>query len=404
MFHGASLRPEPDDLSTAIRILVSFVTAGAGHRRAAEAIAQAAAVQFPGANIQCRDLLEEVPAWWRRAYPATYYWLVRRCSFVWGMCFWLLDTWPVYRMVQPLRRAWNLVIARRFVRALRRSPPDVVIVTHFFPADVVSACKEAGWITTPLVIVVTDLHPHRLWLAPAADAYVCGADQGAWMAQARGVPADRLHVLGIPVAEPFGMVVDRPARSEPFHLDPNRRTVLVTSGGNTVGPFEAVVKALMARERAFPGRMQLLVVCGENRAAVQRLGKRAEESAMPVTVLGFIETMPQAMAASDLIVAKAGGLTVTEALSLGVPLVLYHAIPGQERVNAEHVARHGAAVIALRPCDVASVVQDLLEDPARLAAMRNAARRLSRPHAARDIVAKVVAPLVHAATQRKGAA
>jgi processive 1,2-diacylglycerol beta-glucosyltransferase len=115
---------------------------------------------------------------------------------------------------------------------------------------------------------------------------------------------------------------------------------------------------------------------------------------MPMRVCGFIDTMPQAMAASELIVAKAGGLTITEALALGRPLILYHVIPGQEQLNAEYAARQGAALIAHRPGAVAIAVRRLFEEAPRLEAMRAAAQSLSRPHAARDIVSHVIQPLL----------
>ena len=150
----------------------------------------------------------------------------------------------------------------------------------------------------------------------------------------------------------------------------------------------------MELEAALPNQLQLLVVCGDSAAAARRLARRARTATMPVRIYGFIETMPQAMAASDLIVAKAGGMTLTEALARGIPLVLYHAIPGQERSNAQYVVARGAAVLAHGPTEVARAVRDLLEDPNRLAAMRRAAAAVSRPDAADAIVSQVVRPLL----------
>jgi processive 1,2-diacylglycerol beta-glucosyltransferase len=377
-------------------ILISYVTAGAGHRRAAEAIAQAVSAAFPEADVQCRDLLEDVPGWLRRGYPLAYYCLVRYLSVLWGMCFELLDQRLIYPLAQPIRRAWNRLMARHFIQQLRRAPPDLVIATHFFPADVVSACKQAGWLLTPLLVAVTDLHPHRFWLSPQAEAYVCCTKEGALAAQRRGVRAERLHVLGIPIARGFFAPFERRDLEARFGLDPQRRTVLVTSGGNTVGPFQAVVEALMGIEHVLPHRLQLLVICGEDSAAVRHLQQQARTSAMPVQVFGFIDHMPEAMAASDLVVTKAGGVTIAEALGCGLPLVLYHAIPGQERFNAQYVSARGAATVAYGPRQVAEAVRRVLEEPDRLASMRKAASALSHPNAAEAIVSQVVKPLLQA--------
>ena len=378
----------------AIRILICYVTAGAGHRRAAEAIAQAAAHAFPQAELECRDLLEDVPAWLRRAYPRTYYFLVRRVPLIWAACFALLDHVPVYPLAQPLRRWWNLLMARRFIERLKRTPPDVIVTTHFFPTDVVGACKQAGWLHAPLVVVVTDLHPHRFWLSAQADAYVMGVEAGAAIARQRGIPQERLHVLGIPIGGASHASVDRHTLRRQLGLHPDRFTVLITSGGNTVGPFARVVGALLDLEPVVPGRLQLIVVCGDNAAAVRRLQARAGAATMPARVFGFIDNMPEVMAASDLAVTKAGGVTVSEALGRGLPLVLFHVIPGQEQLNAQYVAAHGAGLIALSPAAVARTVRWLVEDPSRLEAMRRAGCSLSRPDAAAAIVSQVIAPLV----------
>ena len=379
---------------TAIRILITYATAGAGHRRAAEAIAQAAAAAYPTADVQCHDLLAHVPGLLRRAYPWSYYLLVRRLSLLWGLCFALLDTSVVYALVRPLRRAWNLLLARGFIRWLRAQPPDLVVATHFLPADVCGSGRRAGWLQAPLVVVVTDLHPHRFWLAPEADAVVVATSETARTCERRGVPSDRLHVLGIPIAGAFHAPVDRASLRQRLGLALDRHTILVTSGGTTVGPFEAVVRALMDIERTHPGRLQLLVVCGENTRAAQRLHQQAQAGAMPVRVFGFVDNMRELMGASDVVVAKAGGLTVMEVLGLGLPLVLYHAIPGQEGFNAQYVVRHGAAVIARTPREVVRAIERSFEDPQGAARMREAAAALSRPNAAEAIVSHVIGPLL----------
>ena len=159
-----------------------------------------------------------------------------------------------------------------------------------------------------------------------------------------------------------------------------------------------MVSALLALEETLPGKLQLLVVCGDDERARRRLAKRAEESAMPMQVLGFVEYMADLMAVSDAIVAKAGGLTVSEALSRGLPLILYHIIPGQEYMNADYVSRQGAGVIADGPMEVAQAVRRFLEDPARFETMRKAAKALGRPNAAEAIVLEVVKPLLRSPT------
>lgn len=345
---------------------------------------------LPQARVECRDVLAFESPFFAGLYPKIYYFLVRHLAPVWGFCFELLDARGIYVLIQPLRRMWNLLVGQFFLRWLQQESFDVVVATHFLPADLFGAGKQAGWLQARVIVVVTDLHPHRFWLAPEADFFVVGTPEVASECRQRGIVPQRLRVIGIPVAKGFHLSVDRVAVLRRLTLDPQRRTVLVTSGGMTVGPFEPVVEAILRLEEAAPGRIQLFVVCGENRAAAVRLEARARASRMPARVFGFVDNMPELMGASDLVVAKAGGLTVMETLSEGLPLILYHAIPGQERFNAQYVERSGAALWVHSPAQAAAAVRRYIEDPAAFGQMREAARRLSHPDAAETIVSQLM--------------
>ena len=329
-----------------------------------------------------------------------YLFLVRRTSWLWRVSYRLLDGAGVYRLVQPLRRRWNLSIASAFRRRLAERPVDAVLATHFLPADLCNSLKRLGALAAPLIVVVTDLHPHRFWLAALAEAFVVATPQSASVCVARGIEEGRVRVLGIPVDAAFTSPADPVMLRGRLGLDPQRLTVLVTSGGTTVGHFEEVARRLVSLERVHPGRLQLLIICGEADEVRRRLSALAAQSPMPVRVHGFVETMADFMGASDLVVAKAGGLTISESLARGKPLILYHVIPGQEEMNARYVAEHHAGLIARDPAGPAEAIAACLAHPERLAAMRQAARSLSRPRAAVEIMEQVVAPLLESAVHR----
>lgn len=340
------------------------------------------------------DVLTYAPGRFHLAYEWTYLLLVRRFSWLWRFGYAWLDSLVGYRLLQPLRWRWNLLIARRFMDTVKANPPDVIAATHFLPADAFSTAKRQGWLASRLIVVVTDLHSHRFWISREAEAMVVSTPEGRATLERRGVDPERIHTIGIPVGEAFEQPIDRPAARQRYGIEPDRLAVLVTSGGTTVGQFERVVHSLLGLERQHPGQMHLLVVCGMDDAAKARLTEAARRASMPMRVFGFVSFMADLMGASDVMVAKAGGLTVSEALARGLPMILYHVIPGQERMNAEHAARAGAAVIALRPAYVARAVLECLKDRARLDRMREAARTLTHPHAAQEIIDKVMEPFL----------
>lgn len=391
-----------------VRVLISYVTAGAGHLRAAEAIAEAARRRFPDAQVSCVDLLTDTPPWLRWAYPRIYEVSVRFLPATWGWAYHLLDHPWLFRCYQPWRRRWNQAVARRFARRLEGERPDVIVTTHFFPTDVLATLRRAGRLSARFLVVLTDLFPHRLWLASEADAMVVASEQTRRTCEQRGIRAERLHVCGVPVELRFSAPVDRPALRRQLGLDPSRTTLLLASGGMGYGPLEPIMSMLLslagardpsariprpqaegAADPSVASRLQALVVCGHNRALAQRLTRRCAEAPFPVRVFGFVETMPELMQASDLLVTKAGGITIMEALTVGVPMVLCGTIPGQESFNAEYVVAHGAAVNAAHPAEAVAQVLRLFAHPSRLEAMRHAAKSLSRPRAAEEIAALI---------------
>ncbi len=413
-----------------IRVLISYVTAGTGHRRAAEAIAEALRRQIPQANVACVDLLTYTPAWFRWLYPRLYETLVRFLSPVWGWSYLFVDQPWVFGCVQPIRRAWNRLIARRLFHQLREDPPDVLVATHFFPADLFASAKRHGRLRARLIVVITDLFPHRVWFAAEAEAVVVGSRPTYALCRQRGIAVDRLHLLGVPVDSSFTQPIDRHQTLRALGLDAARRTILIASGGMGVGPIAALTEQLLALESERPRQLQLIVVCGGNeplrkevehisrprQASVECGGGRgvaphgaldaegptfvrgAPQAQMPVRVFGFVETMPALMRASDVMVTKAGGLSIMEALTVGIPLVIFAVIPGQEELNAEYVTSHGAAVMASRINEVVEAVRGFLDDPLRLSAMRERSQALAHPNAASAIVEQLIRPAIHETT------
>ncbi len=368
------------------------MTAGTGHRRAAEAIAEAAQRRFPGAQIDCVNLLAYGPRRLAAAYSRIYRFLIQYLPTVWGFAYWTLDRPWIFRVIQPCRRRWNLLMARRFLHTIDSQPPDVVIATHFFPADLWAAAKRAGRLRARLIVVITDLFPHRLWLVPEADAVVVGSEETRTICSQRGVTTDRLHVLGIPVGSQFRLTADRAPLLRHLGLEPSRRTILLASGGIGVGPLIQLTKRVLALEAVRPNHAQLLVVCGENARIQRALEQLSSASSMPIRIFGFVNTMHELMQASDVMVTKAGGLTIMEAFAVALPMVFCGTIPGQEQLNAEYAARHGAGIMAHTVDEVVQTLLRVLDEPEQLRLMREHARALGRPNAARDLVEELLNP------------
>jgi processive 1,2-diacylglycerol beta-glucosyltransferase len=223
-------------------------------------------------------------------------------------------------------------------------------------------------------------------LDPTAETRHVGSAEVRAVLAGRGIAAERIDVTGIPIARAFSGPHDRAAIRSRLELAEDRPVVLVTAGGAGVGAFADAVQAVLEC-----GDVQVIAVAGRNEALRRRLAAHPPPAGTALRVFGFTTAIDELMAASDLTVAKSGGLTTSECLAMGLPMVVREPIPGQEERNADYVAEVGAGVKAHGLDSLRFKVRSLLEDPARLARMRAAARAAGRPDAAVAIARTVLA-------------
>lgn len=340
------------------------------------------------------DVLADTPACVRWAYPRVYEWAVRYLAWVWAAAYHGIDQPWLFRLLQPWRRRWNQAMARRFQSRVASERPQIALATHFLPADLLGAGRRAGWFAGRLIVVVTDLFPHRIWLTPEADAMAVGSPATKTLCRQRGIAEPRLFVTGIPIARRFQTVPSQADARRQLGVEPSRFTLLMTGGGMGVGPFHRVVQRLMQQDAERRGQLQALIVCGDNARLKRTLEDWQRHSPVPMQVYGFVDTMPLLMAASDVLITKAGGMTVMEALAVGLPMVLCGVIPGQESMNAVYAVEHGAAIRARHADEAVRLIQQLLDAPDRLQTMRRAAAALGKPRAAEALVEQLVVPYV----------
>ena len=226
----------------------------------------------------------------------------------------------------------------------------------------------------PLVGVVTDYAAHAVWAEPGADV-VCAAPGRACDDLLRhGIPADRIAPTGIPVLPRFGSA---PAWSPPAPGE--RLRILLTCGGFGVGPTLQVLRSL----RGMSG-MEVTVVCGNNPLLESRARKEAGRNSLVTRVIGLERDMPARMAEAHLVIGKPGGLTTSEALASGRPMLLVGAVPGQESCNQKWLVREGAAAVC-SPRLAGRTLQSLAAD-GKLARMAERAKAIGNPSAAEHVL------------------
>jgi len=374
-------------------LLLLSVSAGNGHVRAAQALAATAAQHWPGCTVTHVDAMDHVAASFRKLYTDGYLGLVNRAPELWAYLHDRADATPHAAASQRLRRGIERLSAAPLLREIRRQRPDAIVCTHFLPAELLMREQARGRSTCPVWLQVTDYDLHNMWIVPGLAGYFAANEEVAFRMRARGLPAGRVHVTGIPVMPAFAAPDDpalaRAACVQALGLDPARRVLLMASGGAGTGDLPSMARRALALEGP---DFQLVAVAGRNAQAHAALQALAREHPQRLRAIGFTAEMHRLMAAADLVVTKPGGLTVSECLALGRPMLLAAPIPGQEEHNATHLMEEGAAWLAWDAIGLDYKLARLMAAPALLEAMAARSRALGRPRAARSVLQRVLGP------------
>ena len=365
------------------RVLLLSASSGAGHVRAAQAL-EKAFVAHGDCSVQHIDAIEYVSKLFQRAYDKSYISMVQRAPELMGLLYERTDQpWE-----HPRRRlALDRLNSQPMIRMLKHVQPDLCVATHFLPAEIIAWLIAKKKLSAKNAIVVTDYDVHAMWLCRTVGRYYLAIPEAAEYLAGIGVPREILRVTGIPIDPLFSIPLDRPAARSTLKLDSSLPVILLAAGGYGVGPLEQLVRDLLALQKPW----QLVAIAGKSEKMKKRLDEIARSAghlpsgAPRLVAVGFTTQMDQYMAAADLLVGKAGGLTTSEALARHLPMALIEPIPGQEFRNADHLLEEGAAIRCNNLPAAAWKIAKLLDHPAKMAAMRSAAAQMSHPNAAADI-------------------
>jgi len=365
-----------------MKYLIVYASAGAGHKKAADAIYEALTAKIGKKDVAIADSLDYANRFFRWSYSKKYLTLVSYLPGVWGFFYYLFDNRFVYKLIWLSRRLTNAINCRRFEEFVCQAKPEVIISTHFMANEIISRMKRKGKISCKLFCAVTDYRLHSFWLAPNVDGYFVAIDNTKLDLLKRGVPADKVHVTGIPISPRFSINLDKQKTQVKLGLNIGLFTVLVIGGGFGVGPIEELVKKISALEL----NIQFMIVCGHNKELCEKINALVHALGIKAKFYGFVDNVDELMSASDILVTKSGGLTSSEALAKGLPAIFIRPIPGQEKRNSRSLEASNAAIIAKDVNFVSRKIKELFENPDTLNKMNAAVKKIARPNSANDIV------------------
>ena len=387
-----------DVVGRGLRILILYSNTGGGHRASAEALRQEFARRDASHRVVLEDILLQRAIWPLTESDRFYFWAVSKAPWMWKALYHSVARKEVYT---TLHRSLGPIIGPRIRKLYETLVPDLVVAAHpllnHLPRRVLRRWeRDVGRAAVPFATVITDLTTfHPAWVDPEVDLITVATEEARASVLELGARPEQVRLLGLPVRSVFRQIPrDKPRVREYLGLDPGLPVILLTGGGQGMGPVERI--AVEIAKAHLPG--QLVIICGRNEALQRRLSQRVWP--IPTRVLGFVEDMHLWMAASDVLITKAGPGTIAEALICGLPMILYGYIPGQEEGNVTFVTQRRIGEYIVEPERIARVLGTWLAQPeAYLAPMSQRARALAHPEATERIVDALLGIVAERASQ-----
>lgn len=365
------------------KVLLVTASYGEGHNQAAHAVAEALVQR--GATAHIVDYTDWLHPAVRSITKFSLMQGVQKVPALYGAFYRSMSRVNPHSSFQRQMHQLGMPQLKRFLKTMQ---PDVMVSTFPSPSGVLSELREAGYTDLPNAVVLTDYTFNGQWITKHTDRYFVPTESVRRAFIEQGVEADRLLVSGIPIRARFGedLVRDLLDRRDALRREQGfteeQPLVLMMGGGAGLlgdpGSWERVIH----RSKA-----QFAIVCGNN----ARLQKRFAHLASPrVRVLGYASNVEEWMAMADLIVTKAGGITVTEALAMELPMLIYRPIPGQEVANADFAVASGAARLVPDVASAQAFLREVMTDRTVLDEMRGAAGRADVRNAANRIAVELL--------------
>jgi processive 1,2-diacylglycerol beta-glucosyltransferase len=365
------------------RVLILAAGIGSGHNIAAGVLESCFRAAPEVDAVQRLDILESTNEVYRTLYDDGYFALVEAAPWLVGWGYDAND--PPFKLAH-WTSLWDRINTTSTSKAIRAFRPDIVVCTHFLPTRLVSLMLTRGVLEATLAVVTTDYDFQGLWLSSAFNHFFVARDETKAHMAAIGVPSDRITVSGIPVRPGLGDSVNREAILQRYDLRPDRPILLISAGAAGGEYTQTIVQQTFRMHNDF----QAVVVCGRNAQLKTQIEGLVAMRRNQYRVLGYTNDMPDLIRAATLFVGKPGGLSSSECMAAGLPMVLIHPIPGQEVRNSDFLLEEGAAVRCNYETTVGYKIDQLLAEPDRITRMAESARRIGRPEAGPQIASQVL--------------
>ena len=366
------------------KILIFYGSYGGGHLAAAKSIKEYLLANYENVEIEMVDCVEYINKALNKISTKAYKDMAKHAPWIWKKVYEDSENGSLSKISELS----NKLMSKKLNTLLQTFKPDLVISTHPFSNQMCTNLKKKSLISCKIATILTDMAPHSQWLVDSEyiDYFFVANDEMKSLMSDSGIQDFKIFVTGIPLSSKFTGEFDSQKIFDEFGLDSTKTTVLFFAGGEfglgrrkTTYIFRALVRLMH--------EYQIIAVSGRNKRMKEKFERLVNnyEVQNRVKVLDYTNKVPELMHISSFVVTKPGGLTLTESLASGLPIIIINPIPGQEEENADFLVRHGAGVWIKKEDEVAKIIKDLYRHPEKLEKMKEPVSLLAKPNSTKNI-------------------
>ena len=366
------------------KILIFYGSYGGGHLSAARNIKDYIEASYPNSEVLLVDCIEYINKILNKVTTKAYTEFSKNARWIWKQIYYGSESGGLSKISTYV----NNVMAFKLNKLIQDFNPNLIISTHFFSSQMCAFLKEKKKIDCKIATILTDYAPHNQWLISHEFInYYFVAHEGMREDLIdRGVDKSKIHVTGIPLSNRFLLHYDKAKILNEYNLSTDKKTILFFAGGEYGFGKDKTFNMLKSIIDNFP-YLQIIAIAGRNVKMKERFDELVEEtnSGDSVKILSYTNQVPELMSVSDLVITKPGGLTTTESLASGLPLIVIDPLPGQEEENAKFIETNGAGLWIKKDDNIEQILFDIFNDTYKLQHLKIKARLIAKKNSTKDI-------------------
>lgn len=366
------------------KILILYGSYGGGHLSAAKAIYNYIKENYEDVKIEILDCMEYINKYVNILSTKAYTEIAKKAPWAWGKVYRSAEKGPLSKISNNS----NKIMARKLNTYLKEFEPDLIISTHPFSSNMCSYLKKKNKLQCQIATIMTDFEIHNQWLINnkyTNDFFVSNEHMKEEMVKL-GINKNKIFVTGIPVSERFSSNFNKLDIYKEFHLNPLLKTILFFAGGEYglgKSKTEEIFNILVNKF----SNLQVIAIAGKNeemKEHFEEIVKKANKESL-VKVLAFTNKVPELMSISNLVITKPGGLTTSESLVSGLPMLIINPLPGQEEQNAEFLENNNIGVWLKKHDNIQEVLDNFINNDKQLEIFHKNALKLAKKDSTKNI-------------------